>query len=384
MKDHIIRRILAFFLVISAILLGVAVTAVHNINQAVAKSDWVNHTHAVLLETEGILASLHATDAAVHTYLLTGAPHDLAASQEALAELDEHREVARALIRSDADQKDRFAQLDALLAQRLTFFTEATAAKQANRADALQALLTAEAGRNTSREIARKADQLKTVTMTLLEKQDTAAYQQAERTRWTVWGGVILNVALLIGAAWLIRDDLAARRLVAQTLRDANDQLEAKVQARTAELVAANEKLSLENLERQWKNQALEHQVHYNQCIIDSIEELVIVLTKSQKISRVNTAVLRATGFTASELINQPLHKLVQLVAPADAHSPLRDPIAAALTSGRDLRTQPARIAGKPPLTLTATLTVYPLRDGEKVVGGIATLQLSRPAATSA
>lgn len=384
MKDHIIRRILTFFLVISAILLGVAVTAVHNINQSVAKSDWVNHTHAVLLETEGVLSSLHASDAALHTYLLTGDQHDLAACQEALAELDEHLEVARALTRSDAAQTERFAQLDALVARRISFLSEAAAAKQTNRTEALQTLLATETGRNALREIARKAEQLKSATMTLLEKQDTAAYLQAQRTRWTVWGGVVLNVLLLIGAAWLIRDDLAARRLAAKTLKDANEQLEAKVQERTAELVSANGKLSMENLERQWQNQALAHQVHYNQLIIDSIEELVIVLTKTQKISRVNTAVLRNTGFTSSELINKPLYELVHILVPQDPTGPIVDHVAAALHSGRDLRGLPARIDGKAPAKLLGTLTVYPLRDGEKVVGGIATLQLSRPAPAQA
>ena len=50
MNDKTISRVLLFFLLISAVLIAVAIGAVRNINRSVAGSDWVNHTHAVLLE----------------------------------------------------------------------------------------------------------------------------------------------------------------------------------------------------------------------------------------------------------------------------------------------------------------------------------------------
>ena len=58
---------------------------------------------------------------------------------------------------------------------------------------------------------------------------------------------------------------------------------------RTAELASTNATLSTENLERQWANQALEHQLRYNHLIVDSINDLVFVLTKALNISRVNS-----------------------------------------------------------------------------------------------
>jgi len=187
----------------------------------------------------------------------------------------------------------------------------------------------------------------------------------------------VLDVLLLGGALWLIRDDIAARRRAAAALTEANVQLDAKVRERTTELTSANARLALENLERQWANQALEHQNHYNELIIDSINDLVLVLTKTLKISRVNSAVPHLTGWESVDLINQPLSRFVEVAASdSGAGSALADPLAQALRSGRDLRAQPATIEDKRGRRLRGRFSLFPLRDRDKVVGGVVTFQL--------
>jgi PAS domain S-box-containing protein len=193
-------------------------------------------------------------------------------------------------------------------------------------------------------------------------------------TRWTVWTGVVLDFLLLAGAAWLIRDDLAARRSAASALRAANNQLEAKVSERTAELFSANELLTAENLERSWSNQGLEHQLNYNNLIINSINDLVMVLTKATNISRVNPAVVRVTGFEPHELINRPFASLAQLTHAGTA--PMVDPVAQAMKDGRDLRDQGATVLDKLGRRIPVEVALFPLRDRDKVVGGVVILQV--------
>ena len=376
MKDNTIRRILAFFLLIAAIFVGVAIAAVRNIDRSAASNDWVNHTHAIIGESVDFFAAMQNSDAALRTFLLTGEARDQAAIQDASAQIDEHLEVAKALTRQDQEQHQQFVLLEALARQRSAFIREIVAARMVNDTAAVRTLLAADSGRGFIRDIQKGTELLKSSAMARLADQDRASYLQAQQTRWTVWAGVIINVLLLVGAVWLMRDDIAARSLLAATLREANQQLETKVQERTAELTAANARLSTENLERQWGNYALEHQVRYNQLIIDSINDLVLVLTKTQKISRVNAAVIHLTGFDTSELVNQPLSQIVRLLGPAEgATAPLHDFIALALAEGRDLRDQPATLENKRGRQLAVRLTLFPLRDGAKVVGGIVTLQ---------
>jgi len=163
--------------------------------------------------------------------------------------------------------------------------------------------------------------------------------------------------------------------LMQETLKK-NRLLEAAVRERTAEVAAANTKLTSENLERRWANQALEHQLRYDQLIINSIADLVFVFTKAMNISRVNPAVVHLTGWELQELINSPLSRIVRLQEdPLGARSKIADPLAQALAEGRDLRDKPATIEDRNGRRIPVRFTMFPLRDRDKVVGGIAVIQ---------
>ena len=62
-SDHTFRRILAFLLLVIAVLVGVVAVTLHNLGRSVASSEWVNHTHATRTEAAEILSSSHAAEA---------------------------------------------------------------------------------------------------------------------------------------------------------------------------------------------------------------------------------------------------------------------------------------------------------------------------------
>lgn len=187
--------------------------------------------------------------------------------------------------------------------------------------------------------------------------------------------GLGLDLLLLCGGAWLILDDLRAKQRVTDTMRQTNEQLETRVRERTAELAATNARLSSENLERQWTNQALEHQLRYNQLIVDSISDLVLVVTKALNISRINPAVTHLTGLSAASLINQPLSRIVRLAGSGEGGT-RRDPVAQSLKEGHDLRGLAAFVEDEHGRQQAVEFAMYPLRDRDRVVGGIVTLKI--------
>jgi PAS domain-containing protein len=173
------------------------------------------------------------------------------------------------------------------------------------------------------------------------------------------------------------RDDEVGRLnrsfLVMRDVLKKNRLLERRVQEDAADLASANERLSIENLERCWINQALEHQLRYDRLIVNSITDLVFVLTKTMNISRMNPAVVHLSGWEPHELVNSPLARVVRLDGGGHGSvaSPA-DPLAQALGEGRDLRDQPAILEDRKGHSIPVRLTLFPLRDGNKVVGGVA------------
>jgi PAS domain S-box-containing protein len=381
MKDKAIQRILVFFALISAVLVVVAVDSARNITRSVASSDWVNHTHAVIAEANGVLSSLHVGEGAVLTFVVTGDAHSRTTAREAFAAMSEHLETAKALTRREAVQHAQVLQLEALTAPRVKFSQDVIAARQADQPETVRTLLAADAANEPLGQIQGAADQLINDEMALLAERDRASYLQAQTTRWTMWSGVALDVLLLGGVAWVIWDDMAARRRAAAVLEEANARLDAKVRERTAELASTNESLVTENFERRWANQALEHQLRYDRLIINSIHDLVFVLTKALNISRINPAVAQQTGWEPQDLANRPFASIVRLSVAEPGDAALGDPMTQALAAEHELRDSPGLLEDKRGRSIPVRVALYPLRDGDKVVGGVVILQIIRPTA---
>jgi PAS domain S-box-containing protein len=376
--DKTVRRILVFFVLVIGVFVAVAIDSVRHINRSVASSDWVNHTHSVILETEGLRSALYLGNGAAHAFVVTGDVGDRRAGTEALSDVSEHLEIMAALTRNEPAQKDEVAHIDSLVNRRADFIRAIMKARQAGDLDRVRNMLADDAGQPAMKEIGSAIERLKGDELALLTERDTASFLQAQVTRWTVWAGVALDFFLLVGAGLLIKDDLAARRMAAGALEAANRQLERRVRERTADLAAANETLTAENLERRWANQGLEHQLNYNNLIINSINDLVLVLTKATNISRINPAVTNVTGFEAHELINRPFSSFARLFFAGQA--PMFDPISQSMNDGRDLREQSATVTDKLGRAIPVRIALFPLRDRDKVVGGVVILQVNGPA----
>ena len=374
MKDHTLRRVFVFFVAIFGVLAVVAVFAVRTVNRSEASNDWVNHTHEVISHIESVLSSLREGEGAMRTYLLTGDRRDLAAARDAFATMAEEVELAKALTRQEPATHEQVLRIETLANERSAFAEQVSAARAESRMADVQQMIAADPGLEALGEIRRGVEKLKAEQMELLRGRDRESYLQAQRMRWIVGTGVAFNFILLGAVTWLIRDDLAARRRAAEALRQANELLDAKVRERTAELAASNEQLVTENLERRWMNQALEHQLRYNQLIVDSVHDVVFVLTRAMNITRINPAVVHLTEWQPTDLLGQPLSKVLELPSTVEA---AMHPIAQSLREGREMRGVAAVVHGRRGQKIPTQFTLFPLRDRDKVVGGILIVQAS-------
>jgi PAS domain S-box-containing protein len=383
MKENIEKRVVGLFFLMVAILIGIAWLAVKTINQSQDTSDWVRHTYDVIGQAKSVSISLGAGDSAMRAYLLTGDARDQLGYRTNYAAMVSALDVGARETRRDISEQaqyEKFLTLTNLIGKHIAFTRTLVQARQQGGIDAARQLELANPEAESTADINAVINQLQELEDTLLQEKDRDAKNDAVLTNHIVYSGVIANFVLLLFAAYLIRDDLKARRIAATALEEANAQLEAKVQERTAELVKSNQALKKENLERRWSYQALDHQFRYNQLIVNAVTEMVFVISKALNISRTNPSVTHLSKWEPQELISQSIERVLQLPTEGPTH-----PLLAALNEGRELQDRPGTMITKTGARVPVHFNLVPLRDDDKVVGGVVTVRIApgAPAAIS-
>jgi CHASE3 domain sensor protein len=377
--DKIEQRVIGLFLMMVAILVFIAMSAVRHMQDTLKSNDWVNKTHEVIFQANATLSSLHAGDSALRTYLLTGDPGDQGAYRSAYGEMINHLTEAKALTRRGEEeslQNPEMVELESLIRNRIDFTRSIVQAREKGGLDAARQIMTAHPDVEAMNRIQRLVLNINTEENSLLKQRDQDAFEKAKMMRMTVYTGVAANFILLVVVVWLMRDDLDARRRAARAMEEANAQLEAKVQERTVELVKVNVSLKQENLERKWSNQALDHQLRYSQLVINSVRELVFFISRALNISRINPAVSKNTSWEPQDIVAQPLDRILQLNAEASAGSPPQNPITFAMGQGREIQDHDALLLTKSGKTAPVRYSMVPLLDKDKVVGAVVTVRM--------
>src|SRR5580700_5032054 len=106
MKDNIERRVFGFLVVMLGILVVVAVAAVRNIQRSIKSEAWVNKTHDVITTGGEIVSYLHAGDAALRTFMISGDARDQTAYRSAYSTMLERQVELKALTRSGDEDRD--------------------------------------------------------------------------------------------------------------------------------------------------------------------------------------------------------------------------------------------------------------------------------------
>lgn len=188
-------------------------------------------------------------------------------------------------------------------------------------------------------------------------------------------GRGLAAVALLVlgVAAWSLRGKLLLSRPAVRALHGHQERLQTTIREKDAELVVANEQLKEEILEQRWTNQALEHQLHYADLIINSFADPICVISKAMRVTRVNASLLRVTGYSGPEVVGQPLERILR--AAFERGESEGDPLAAALKTERELAERPAYLVSKGGQISPVNLSLSLLRESGKVVAGVLALR---------
>jgi PAS domain S-box-containing protein len=374
LKETLEKRMVLGLGVVFLVLAGMVWIAVRNTRESIASSDWVNHTHEVILQVDAIGSALHAAEASQRSFLLTGDLWEQAAYRAAYAAMTEHLLVAKVLTADNPHQRQQLTILEGLITCQVDFAKSLAQARQEKGPEEVKRLLSTDAGHPILAEIGKLIGQVKRDENELLQQRDRTSHAQARATRWILAVGLGLNFLLLGLIFYLVRADLAWRRQAATALREANDHLEVKVKERTAELAQSNESLVLENLKRQWAHDAIERLYRHSDLIINSIAEGIYVVSRRGNIIRVNPAGAAMVGWDNTELTGRPLSTILR--RPPSNGGPLpweADPLNRAMKDGHDLYGVEGELGHKDGSSFPIRYSSHPVRDHDKIVGAVVT-----------
>ena len=111
-----------------------------------------------------------------------------------------------------------------------------------------------------------------------------------------------------------LEKEIAERRRAEQALQLAHDELESRVQQRTAELATANQQLRAEILERQRAEETLRKQA----SLLDLAHDAIVVRGMNDEITYWNTGAEETYGWTREDALGKVAQDLLHTVYPSD------------------------------------------------------------------
>ncbi|MFQ5640728.1 MAG: ATP-binding protein [bacterium] len=167
------------------------------------------------------------------------------------------------------------------------------------------------------------------------------------------------------------------RKQAEKALQEAHDELEHRVEERTAELANANAMLKAEISEHKQSEVALEQLRRQNELILNSVGEGIYGLDLHGNTTFANPSSARMLGWTAEDLIGKPQHAIVHHTKPDGKPYPRKEcPIYAAFKDGSVHRVDTEVFWRKDGTSFPVEYISTPIRDENgELIGAVVTFR---------
>jgi signal transduction histidine kinase len=237
------RRTLLQILLLSAgfvVLVAISASSILLVNKSREDNAWVLHTVEAENQISDLLLEIRRAESATRAYLLSGAPRFLAEYQVAAANVLPALDKLSASVSDNPTQVANAARLRKAVEQRLSEF--ARGVERVRTDDVANAITALRNGTSTGavEAIAAAGRDMRLEEDRLFRLRTATADRTQSLASTVTIAGSGLVIALAFGSILLVRQSSRARDQAEASLRDANLNLEATVDERTADLREAN------------------------------------------------------------------------------------------------------------------------------------------------
>jgi PAS domain S-box-containing protein len=246
----------------------------------------VEHTHEVFSRLELLLAAVTDSETAERGYVITGDESYLEPYRQSAAVVDGQTRRLRELTADNPAQQRRLDSLVPLVTDRLANLRAVIELRKDQGFAAAQSEILTGKGKRFHDRIRGLIDQMKDVETSLLKERERRTNRSSNVAQAVIIGGGFLACGLVGLALFAIRRDFAGRARAERALREAKDQLEARVQERTAELAQLA-------------------------SIVESSDDAIVSKNLQGIITSWNPGAARLFGYSGEEAVGRPMAMLV-------------------------------------------------------------------------
>ncbi len=212
----------------------------HNIQKAIATSNWVSHTNEVLAALEGTLSSLKDAETGQRGYLITGRENFLQPYNTANKSVNDYAEQVKKLTVDNPIQQQRISILEPKISNKFNELNQTIALRRQKGFAAAQQIVLSERGKQEMDEIRALVAQMKNEELQLLQHRSQDAKTSAQQLILTFSIASGTSLALLGLVYYLVKRDIEKRSEAEKILRQSEARFRRIVEANIIGFVFAD------------------------------------------------------------------------------------------------------------------------------------------------
>lgn len=209
MRLSIGAKIASGFGLALSILITIGVVSFNSTTKLIDSSDWVSHTHSVLNQLDGLVASMKDGETGQRGFVLTGEQRYLEPYQGASQTAEQTLKDLRRLTADNPNQQRRLDALEPLVASKFAELKETIALRETKGFDAALRVVLTDKGKITMDTIRKVVGEMETEENQLLQQRSGDEKARARGTKLTIIFGTLLAFTCLSVAAVVITRNIS-------------------------------------------------------------------------------------------------------------------------------------------------------------------------------